>query len=116
MSRPCFIKAAELWLPSADQGVLDYRGGLYGPGSQMARVSTDMCFGRTEGLPGRAWDDAVPVLLKSLSGSYFRRGEAARADGLNMGVALPFFAGDRVRAVAVLYGGEDDEHAGAVEL
>jgi hypothetical protein len=39
-----FIKATELWLPSADYGVLEYRGGLYGPGSQMARVSREMCF------------------------------------------------------------------------
>lgn len=116
MSSRSFIKAAELWMPSADYGVLDYRGGLYGPGSQMARVSADMCFGRAEGLPGRAWDDAVPVVLKSLTGSYFRRGDAARADGLSAGIALPFFTGDRIGAVAVLYCGEDDDHAGAVEL
>ncbi len=116
MSSQAFVKAAELWLPSADLGVLDYRGGLYGPGSHMARVSADMCFGRAEGLPGRAWDDGVPVVLKSLTGSYFRRGEAAQADGLSMGIALPYFHGDRIRAVAVLYCGEDDEHAGAVEL
>jgi hypothetical protein len=116
VSAQSFIRAAELWLPSADFGVLDYRGGLYGLGSQMARVSADMCFGRAEGLPGRAWDDAVPVVLKSLTGSYFRRGDAAVADGLSVGIALPFFDGGRIRAVAVLYGGEDDEHAGAVEL
>jgi hypothetical protein len=116
MTSNSFIRATELWLPSADYGVLEYRGGLYPPGSNLARVSQDMCFGRGEGLPGRAWDDGVPIVLKTLSGSYFRRGDAARADSLSCGIALPIFAAERIRAVVVFFCGDDDEHAGAIEL
>ena len=111
-----FIKATELWLPNADGTLLDFAGGLYGPQSRMARVSANMCFGRGEGLPGRAWDDGVPVVLHELSGSYFRRTEAALADGLTCGIALPIFVGDLVQAVLVFFCGDDEAHAGAIEV
>ena len=111
-----FIRATELWLPNADGTLLDFAGGLYGPQSRMARVSANMCFGRGEGLPGRAWDDGVPVVLHELSGSYFRRTEAALADGLTCGIALPIFVGDQVQAVMVFFCGDDEAHAGAIEV
>ena len=111
-----FIKATEVWLPNDDGTLLDFAGGLYGPQSRMARISADMCFGRGEGLPGRAWDDGNPVVLHELSGSYFRRAEAALADGLTCGIALPIFAGDTLQAVVVFFCGDDEAHAGAIEV
>jgi hypothetical protein len=75
-----------------------------------------MCFGRGEGLPGRAWDEGRPIVLTSLDPSLFRRAEQARAEGLTCGIALPVFAGDVLKAVFVMFCGDDAEHAGAIEL
>ncbi len=111
-----FIKAAEFWLPSADRSLLEYGGGLYGPSSRMARISHEMCFGRGEGLPGRAWDSGAPVVLHAFEGSYFKRTEAAKADGLTCGIALPIFLGDYLSSVVVLFCGDDEAHAGAIEV
>lgn len=111
-----FIKAAECWLPSADGTMLEFGGGLYGPGARMASVSREMCFGRGEGLPGRAWADAAPVVLHGFAGSYFRRIEAAQADGLTCGIAWPLFRGDTLVAVVVFFCGDDEDHVGAIEV
>ncbi len=115
MSRT-FIRAVEVWLPSDDGTLLEFAGGHFPPGSRMPQVSRGMCFGRGEGLPGRAWDTATPVVLHDFAGSYFRRTEAALADGLNCGIALPVFAGTALRAVVVFFCGDDEAHAGAIEL
>jgi hypothetical protein len=112
----CFIKATEYWLPSSDRTLLEFGGGLYAPGARMARISREMCFGRGEGLPGRAWDSGAPVVLHAFEGSYFKRTVAAQADGLTCGIALPIFAGDYLVAVVVFFCGDDDDHAGAIEV
>ncbi|MFY9514011.1 MAG: GAF domain-containing protein [Rubrivivax sp.] len=111
-----FIRAAEFWLPDARRGQLEYGGGLHRPGSQMARASRDMVFGRGEGLPGRAWDEARPLVLHGFEGSYFKRTAAAQADGLRCGIALPLFLGEYLSAVAVFFCGDDDDQAGAIEV
>ncbi len=111
-----FIRAVEVWLPNADRSQLEHGGGCYGAGSQMARVSREMCFGRGEGLPGRAWEEGRPVVLHAFEGSYFRRSAAALADGLTCGIALPVFGGDYINAVVVFFCGDDEAHAGAVEV
>ena len=111
-----FIKATEFWLPSQDRSQLEYGGGLYGPAAHMARISREMCFGYGEGLPGRAWQTGAPVVLHSFEGSYFRRTEAALADGLTCGIALPIFMGDYLSSVAVFFCGDDEDHAGAIEV
>jgi len=111
-----FIRAVEFWVPNGDRSQLEYGGGLFGPGSQMARISPEMCFGRGEGLPGRAWEDGQPVVLQAFEGSYFKRTAAALADGLTCGIALPIFTGDYLAAVAVFFCGDDEEHAGAIEV
>ncbi|MBL8308193.1 MAG: GAF domain-containing protein [Rubrivivax sp.] len=115
MSRS-FIRAVEVWLPSEDATLLEFAGGHFPPASRMPQVSRGMCFGRGEGLPGRAWDLAAPVVLHDFAGSYFRRTEAALADGLNCGMAWPIFAGTALRAVVVFFCGDDEAHAGAIEL
>ena len=111
-----FIKATEFWLPSRDRATLELGGGWYGAGSQMARVSREMCFGRGEGLPGRAWELGAPVVLHGFEGSYFRRTAAALADGLTCGIALPIFLGEYLSSVVVFFCGDDEDHAGAIEL
>ena len=82
----------------------------------MAGISREMCFGRGEGLPGRAWDSGAPVVLHAFDNSYFRRTAAAHADGLTCGIALPIFAGDYLVAVVVFFCGDDEDQAGAIEV
>lgn len=111
-----FIRAVEFWLPSQDRSQLEHGGGYYGSGARMAGISHQMVFGRGEGLPGRAWDEGRPVVLHGFEGSYFKRTAAALADGLTCGIALPIFSGDYIAAVVVFFCGDDEDHAGAIEL
>ena len=111
-----FIRVIEYWVPSEDGSLLEFGGGLFGEATRFAAVSNNLCFGRGEGLPGRAWDTGHPIVLKALEGSYFRRGAAAKAAGLTCGIAVPIFNGDKLSAVAVIFCGDDEAHAGAIEL
>lgn len=111
-----FIRVVEVWVPDAEQSLLEFGGGLYGNAPRLGLISRSMCFGRGEGLPGRAWDEGRPIVLKQLDSPLFRRSEQARADGVTCGIALPIFAGDTLKAVLVLFCGDDAEHAGAIEL
>jgi hypothetical protein len=111
------IQVAEVWVPDADGTLLEFGGGLYGNAPEFGAVSRQMCFGRGEGLPGRAWDEQRPILLKDLQGGYFQRAAAARKAGLACAAAWPVYAETRLRAVVVLFcGGAGDADAGAVEL
>lgn len=111
-----FIRAIESWVPSNDRSILEFGGGLYGSATRFAAVSRDLCFGRGEGLPGQAWEAGHPIVLKQFEGSYFRRTAAAKADGLTCGIAVPIFAGEFLLAVMVIFCGDDEVHAGAIEL
>ncbi|KQP22034.1 GAF domain-containing protein [Pseudorhodoferax sp. Leaf267] len=116
MSRTTFIRVVEYWLPSADGSLLEYGGGVFGSATRFEAATEHLCFGRGEGLPGQAWDLGHPIVLKDLTNSYFRRGPAAQAAGLTCGIALPIFDGSTLRAVVVLFCGDDEAHAGAIEL
>ena len=111
-----FIKATEYWVPSRDRGHLEYGGGLYGTATRFGALSRTLCFARGEGLPGQAWEAGHPIVLRQFVGSYFQRTAAARAEGLTCAIALPMFAGDFLSSVLVIFCGDDDEHAGAIEL
>jgi hypothetical protein len=111
-----FVRVAEVWVPSDDGSMLELSGGLFDAAPRFGAASRGMCFGRAEGLPGHAWDEGRPLLLKRFEGSYFRRTAAARASGLTCAVALPIFAGERLTSVVVLLCGDSDTHAGAIEL
>lgn len=111
-----FITAAELWLPSDDGSLLEFSGGAFGGAKRFEAISRSMCFGRGEGLPGRAWDDGKPVLLRELASPGFRRADAARAAGFSCAVALPYFTADRIAAVLVLFCSHHPTRAAALEL
>lgn len=111
-----FIRAVEVWGPSDDGTLLELAGGLFGDATRFGTLSRTMCFGRGEGLPGRVWDEGQPLLLKNFKGSYFRRVVAAEAAGLTCGIAVPWFRGGRLTAVLVLFCGDVQAHAGAIEL
>ncbi len=111
-----FIKACEIWLPSADATLLEFGSGLYGDAARLSAISPTLCFGRGEGLPGQAWEDGHPVLLTTLEGSVYRRTAAAQSAGLTCALALPVFVGDSLSAVVVFYCGSAQAQAGALEL
>jgi hypothetical protein len=111
-----FVKAVEYWVPSTDRRHLEYGGGLYGEATRFAMLSRKLCFGRGEGLPGKAWEQGHPLLLKAFEGSYFQRTAAAHAEGLTGALAWPIFAGEYLNAVLVVFFGDGDDHAGAIEL
>ena len=111
-----FVKAVECWVPGIDRRHLEYGGGLYGQATRFAMLSRKLCFGRGEGLPGKAWELGHPLLLKQFEGSYFQRTAAAHAEGLTGALAWPIFAGEYLNAVLVVFFGDGDDHAGAIEL
>ncbi|MCP5365857.1 MAG: GAF domain-containing protein, partial [Hyphomicrobiales bacterium] len=111
-----FIRAIEIWVPCKNRRRLELGAGLYGPLSEFETASHAISFGFDEGLPGKAWAAGHPIVLKNLTGSYFKRGEVAQAAGLTCGVALPIFAGSFLLAVIVLFCGDDRNHVGAIEL
>ena len=111
-----FIRAAEVWVPSTDRTLLEWGAGLYRNAPRFAAVSKTLCFGHGEGLPGHAWEQGRPIVLKVFEGSYFRRTAAAHAEGITCGIAVPIFAGDILTSVLVVFCGDDAEHAGAIEL
>lgn len=117
-----FIRVAEVWAPSEDGSLLELRDGLFDAAPALGASSGAMCFGRAEGLPGKAWDEGRPLLLSRLEGSHFRRTVAARAAGLTCAMALPIFVGERLTSVVVLLCGDPadaadrDAPVGAIEL
>jgi len=115
-SKQTFIRATEIWVPTEDGRTLELGSGLYGPLSDFETVSRATRFDFDEGLPGKAWAAGHPIVLKNLTDSYFKRGEAAKVAGLTCAVALPIFAGSSLKAVIVLFCGDDREHIGAIEV
>ncbi len=108
-----FVQASEVWIPEGDR--LVHGGGDYGDLVDFAAVSGKESFGHGEGLPGKAWAEARPVVLKGFEGSYFKRTEAARAAGLTCAVAVPVFDGATLKAVLVVLCGDDARRTGAIE-
>jgi hypothetical protein len=111
-----FIRVAEIWVPDPDGYLLEFGGGLYGDAPEFGAISRSMCFGRGEGLPGRVWEEARPVILKDLQGGYFQRAAAAKRAQLSCAVAFPVFFGDSLKAVIVLFCGDGGGHSGGIEV
>ena len=109
-----FISVSEVWIPKGD--VLELSEGNYGSLDSFAEASQRESFRKGEGLPGRAWDEARPIVLKELDGSYFKRADVAREVGLTSAVAIPVFAGDVLLAVLVVICADDEERMGAIEV
>ncbi|MGG7565417.1 GAF domain-containing protein [Rhodovulum sp. DZ06] len=111
-----FIEAVEVWIPSPDGDKLILASADYGRLTAFGDASRNVSFARGEGLPGRAWAEARPVLINPLAGSGFVRIEAAAEAGLTCALAVPFFAGQALKGVAVLLCAEDEARSGAVEI
>jgi len=113
---PSFIKATEIWIPGSDRTQLVFGSGLYGGMQKFREISEQQEFAYGEGLPGRAWSEGRPQVLKGFDSKLFRRGEAAWEAGLTAAIALPIFVGEVLMAVVVFLCGDEGEHAGAVEV
>lgn len=109
-----FIGASEVWIPQ--DGRLVHGGGDYGSHNQFASISERVSFAKGEGLPGKAWAEARPVVLKEFDNSYFARTEAAKAAGLTSAVAIPVFDKTDLKAVLVVLCSDSENRIGAVEV
>lgn len=109
-----FVEVSEVWIPEGDRLVLG--GGNYGALGAFEEASRRASFGLGEGLPGKAWSDEKPVVLKAFDGSYFKRTEAAKEAGLTSAVAIPVFAGSKLKAVLVVLCSDSEERIGAIEV
>lgn len=116
MTRKTFIRTVEYWVPSDDGSMLEFGDGLFGTAKRFEATTRSLCFGRGEGLPGQAWEAGHPLVMHTLEDTRFRRAAAARAAGLTCAIALPIFVGETISSVVVLFCGDDDAHAGAIEL
>ncbi|WP_375691354.1 GAF domain-containing protein [Pseudooceanicola sp. LIPI14-2-Ac024] len=101
-------------VPEGDR--LVHGGGHYGGLEAFEAASRRESFAKGEGLPGKAWAEERPVVLKGFDGSYFKRTEAAAEAGLTSAVAIPVFAGAKLKAVLVVLCGDDAERTGAIEI
>lgn len=109
-----FIQVAEVWVPK--DGTLIYAGGDYNGHDSFEEASRQTRFAKGEGLPGKAWAEGRPVVLKAFDGSYFIRIEAAKAAGLTSAVAIPVFDGAVLKAVLVVLCSDDETRIGAIEV
>lgn len=110
------IRAAEVWTPTPDGTLLEFSSGWFGAAHAFGISSRRLCFGRDEGLPGRAWEQGHPILLPRFEGTAFRRTAAAHAAGLRSAVALPAFRAGRLQSVVVLFCGDPAANDGTLEL
>ncbi len=111
-----FIKVTEIWVPDKERTRLEFGSGLYGSFTEFKTASEHEHFAFDEGLPGKAWAAGHPIVMTRLEPSHFKRAKAARKAGLTCGIALPIFSGEFLLAVVVFFCGDDEEHAGAIEL
>jgi hypothetical protein len=111
-----FIKVTEIWIPTKDRARLEFSAGLYGALNEFRVASEKESFAYDEGLPGKAWAAGHPVVLTEFDHSYFKRTKSAKKAGLTCGIAIPVFSGEFLMAVVVFLCGDDQHHAGAIEL
>jgi hypothetical protein len=111
-----FIKVTEIWIPDKERTQLEFGSGLYGELIDFKENSEQQKFAYNEGLPGKAWATGHPIVLTKFEDSYFKRTAAAQNAGLTCGIAIPIFSGDFLMAVVVFLCGDDEEHAGAIEV
>lgn len=116
MKTKTFIRAIEVWVLDHTGGKLELGSAYYGDMLSFKAVSEVTKFNYGEGLPGKAWAQKRPIILKQLTENHFKRAEAGEEWGLTCGIALPIFIGDFIKAVVVLLCGDDEEHVGAVEI
>jgi len=104
-SDPELSGAVEVWHnPYQSNHELKLADGYYGNLERFDWISRRLTMLRARGLPGRAWDLNMPVLMHDLpnSNSFLRARNAAEC-GITSGLAIPFsYTGDEVQIVNFL--------------
>jgi len=111
-----FIKVTEIWGPTQNRAQLVLANGIYGMLNDFKSTSEQTCFEYGQGLPGKAWEESRPIVITDLAHSCFQRTEAATLAGLTSAIAIPVFSGEYLMSVIVFLCGDDEEHAGAIEV
>ncbi len=111
-----FIKVTEIWVPNKKQTRLELASGIYGGLDDFRTASEQSHFDYGQGLPGKVWEETQPMIITDLTHSCFERTEAAQHAGLTCAIALPVFSGKFLSAVIVFLCGDDEEHAGTIEI
>lgn len=111
-----FIRVIEIWTPSVNGAFLEFNSGCYGDLKQFAQDSMQSKFACGEGLPGRAWQEKRPVVLKEFDKNSFLRTESAQKVDLTSAIAIPVFSGTHLKAVIVFLCGDISQPSGAVEV
>lgn len=113
-----FFRGVEIWLPNKHRTSLVLDACHY-PGiglKKFKQYSKSETFDYNEGLPGMAWAEGKPVLLKELNSRNFKRYTIAKEFNLNLGLAFPVFSGSHLLAVAVFLFSHQENNAGGIEL
>jgi hypothetical protein len=111
-----FVRAAETWVPSADGSELVAAPNSFGTVKRLEALGRAQGFKRGEGLPGRAWAEGRPILMRELDAAYFQRAAAAQEALVTCAIAVPVFLGGSLKAVLVLFCGHVAGRPGALEL
>ncbi len=111
-----FIKVVEIWVPSKERAQLELVSGIYGKLDDFKTASEHTRFNYNEGLPGTAWALGHPEVINEFSHSCIKRAQAATKAGLTCAIALPIFSGAFLMSVVVFFCGDDEDHAGAIEV
>lgn len=110
-----FIRIADIWVPGQGDSLV-FGNGWFSPAQAFEAAIRSLSFRKGAGLPGQAWAEGRPLLLKDFEQGGFQRAAMAREAGLRCAIALPFFPAGQAGVVLVLYGGSEDARAGAIEL
>ncbi len=111
-----FIRAIEVWVPNAGGDELTLHNSDYTGLEAFGQISAETKFALGEGLPGNAWLQQRPVVLKQFDPATFKRTQAAHEAGLTSGVAIPIFDANQLKAVLVLLCGNASTATGAIEV
>jgi hypothetical protein len=108
-----FLQAVEIWVP---QGAHLLRtSAAYGSHEDFATRALSPLLRKGEGLAGTVYASGRPEVWREL-GPPFERAEPEQADALEAAVALPFYEGTRLTAVAVFLCGTRAKTSGCIEL
>ena len=111
-----FIRVIEVWIPSESGKYLEFNSGMYGSLEGFGETSKQETFSYGEGLPGSAWSEACPIVLKEFNETTFLRTKAAHDEGLTSGIAIPVFCAEKLKAVLVFLCGDSQQLSGAIEV
>ncbi len=112
-----FIKIAEIWVLNNQRTQLELANAFYYDEFEAFKeTSQTIKFSYQKGLPGTVWATGQPVVINDLENSLFERTKEAHQAGLSCAIGMPVMAGEFLMAVIVFLCGDNEDHAGAIEV